>query len=193
VPNILFLKTIQMPIQILKKTGYMCNFLFISSLLLFFSFFSCSSNCPENKQDFQNTFSLLIHDISTVKRTKNDNDWDLIDKKFRRLVNECYPKFSSEMDEAEKLLFWENAMGYTYVRFGNDLLKKFGKSDLLIVKIKDSLDRRQILIGPAVKRLCREWPVLYGYSEKEITSQIKRAMEIQKKKSLLDFKKDSLN
>lgn len=182
-----------MPINIFKKTPFRHNVLSILNSSFFILFFSCSSNCPHNKQDFQNTLSLLIDDIGSVKRNKSDKDWDLIDKKFRRLVNECYPKFSSEMDEAEKLLFWENAMGYTYVRFGNDLLKKFGKSDLLIIKIKDSLDRRQILIGPAVKRICKEWPVLYGYSEKEITSQIKRAMGFQKKKSLLNFKKDSLN
>jgi hypothetical protein len=129
--------------------------------------------------------SELIKEINTKKRLRTDYEWDLIDKKMRKMVLECQPKFVADLSKNDNIIFWENAIGYVYVRYGPELLKKIGQSDFLLLKIRDNLNKHQINIKSAVKRLCREWPVLYGSSEEDISDLIKDVMLLRKKKGLL--------
>lgn len=166
---------------------------FVVIMIIFMIICSCKS-CPKNKKDFLENYNNLIANVKEKKRKKTDNDWDLIDKRFEKLLKECYPKFAKEMSNNEAILFWEDALGYSYLRFGNILLKKFSAGDNRIIRIRDSIISRNIQIGPAVKRLCKEWPVLSGTSEQEVTITIKKAFEYKKrKKKMLNFLKDSLN
>ncbi len=156
-------------------------------LPLFLAFFlgSCTENCPSDKVVFQNNMNELIKEINTKKRTKTDYEWDLIDKKMRKMLLECQPKFSNELSNKENIIFWENAIGYAYVRFGPELLKKYGQSDFLLLKIRDNVSQNKIEVKSAVKRLCKEWPVLYGSSEEAISDLIKDVMFLRKKKGLI--------
>ena len=96
------------------------------------------------------------------------------------------------MDSKESIIFWEDAMGYLYVRYGNQLLKKFSSSDKIISKVRNSIIKREISIGSAIKRLCREWPILYGTSEKEITSDLKKLFDYNRRRKSLKTEGDSL-
>jgi hypothetical protein len=143
---------------------------------------SCKKNCPDSLEAFNDKINALVKDINNRKRLKTDNNWDIIDKKFRNAVFECYPKFSAQRSQSEAIYFWENALGYAFVRYGADLLKKYGKTDRLLLMIGENLNSRKIAIKPAVKRLCREWPVLHGSSEEAIADLLKDIFEDAEKK-----------
>lgn len=157
------------------------TFILLSCLCLG-SFISCKENCPEKVEVFQNKINALVKDVGIKKRLKTDYNWDLIDKKFRNAVFECYPKFSDQLSQAETIYFWENALGYAYVRYGDDLLKRYGKTDRLLLLIGEKLNSNKIAIKPAVKRLCSEWPVLYGLSEDDLADLLKDIFEEGKEK-----------
>ena len=146
---------------------------------------SCSKSCPDEKQVFVKNMDELIIEISSIKRRKNDFDWDLIDKKMRRIIAECYPKISAQLSETESIYFWENAMGYAYVRFGEELLKKYSETDMILIKIRENFTSKKISVNPAVKRLCKEWPVLYGASEEDISDHLKDVFGLRKKDEIL--------
>jgi len=138
---------------------------------------SCKKNCPDTLAAFKHKLNSFVEDINNRKRLKTDYEWDLIDKKYRNVVFECYPKFSAQLSKVEVIYFWENALGYAFVRFGADLLKKYGKTDRLLLTIAENINSQKIAIKPAVKRLCREWPVLYGFSEDELADLLKEIFE----------------
>ncbi len=165
--------------------------IFITVLFLLFMT-GCLKTCPQKKEDFIDQFKKLIENVKTDKRTRNDLEWDYLDRNFRKLIKECQPKFASLMTEQESIVFWEDALGYVYVRYGRDFLKKYARTDEFIIRIKDSLLSRELSIGPAMQRLCKEWPVLYGSAHKEISSDLKNAFQLPKKKMLLEFAEDSL-
>jgi len=157
----------------------------IMIVLFLLTTYSCVNSCPEDKKLFLVKMDNLIVDIKNNKRLKTNNDWDLIDKKFRRAVFECHPKISKQLSEKESIIFWENALGYVYVRYGADLLKKYAETDQLLIKIRDNVFANKIVIKPALNRLCKEWPVLYGSSEEAISDLIKDVFEMRKKDKIL--------
>lgn len=162
------------------------SFILIVCLFLFL-LLSCKNNCPQNVDEFKFKMKELIEDVNKTKRLKTDYDWDLIDKKIRTTVFECHPKFVNQLSQSEEIFFWENVLGYIYVRYGADLLKKYGKSDRLLLKIRDEINSKNIALKPAVKRLCREWPVLYGTSDEAIEDVLKKVFEpVKKDKILID-------
>ena len=167
-----------------KNRWNICTFILLSCLSLG-SFFSCKENCPDTLEAFQSKVNTLVKDIGNKKRLKTDNNLDLIDKKFRNVVFECYPKFSDQLSRAETIYFWENALGYAFVRYGADLLKKYGKTDRLLILIGEKLNSNKIAIKPAVKRLCSEWPVLYGLSEDSLAELLKGVFEKDMEKMLM--------
>jgi hypothetical protein len=196
----MFIPKIKFPIKFLKrlqknnfflKMRLKANIVTSLTLLILMLMTGCYKSCPNDKKKFLEEYQRLITEASSTKRLKTDKDWDLMDKKFRRFIYECLPKIAHDLDENESIVFWEEALGYVYVRYGTDLLTKYGQTDQLIIRIKDSLHHRQINVNPAIKRLCREWPVLIGASDEEISDQIKNALKVEKPKKLLG--KDSLS
>ncbi len=162
------------------------SFILISCLFTGFVI-SCKNNCPSNADEFKFKMKGLVENVNKIKRLKTDNDWDLIDKKVRNTVFECHPKIASQLSPSEEIYFWENILGYVYVRYGADLLKKYGNSDRLMLRIRDQINSKKIGIKPAVKRLCKEWPVLYGTSDEAIEDQLQKVFEpVKKDKILLD-------
>jgi len=146
---------------------------------------SCTRSSPKNKKSFLTDYNKVITAASTLKRGHKDSDWEQLDRKFRIMLKEFEPTFRGQMSKKETLLFWENALGYVYVRYGLELLKRYAQTDETIMRIKGEILKHEIKLSPTIKRLCKEWPVLYGIDDSTISSALKKTFQLPKKKRLL--------
>jgi len=119
---------------------------------------ACQDRCAEDVQGFWKEYIQLMDVISSKKITSHDRHWELLDLQFKRYLNDCYPKYSSQLATSQQDSFWKLNIGYLYNRYELTFLKKFRKTDATILKIKDSLFIRKIDIASTIDSLQLDWP-----------------------------------
>ncbi len=92
--------------------------------LLFFSFFflcSCSldTTCM-SKESFLSNFDKFSKDLKENHELLEESDWMSIDQEFTNFVDNCYPKFKSDLSIEEKVSFFKNTLSYGYYKGSKD-------------------------------------------------------------------------
>jgi hypothetical protein len=156
------------------------NFLFLIGFICLLFFTSACNNRKLNKLNFLSDFNKLISYACEQKTPTHFADWDDSDRKLRNLLNENYKFLYCEFTEEEKKEIWKKSFGYTYLRYGNELMKKFGEADFLLIKITDSVNyyhKDSDLISRQIHRDC-----LHNLEkpEPEIRTDLKKILKKRK-------------
>jgi hypothetical protein len=165
----------------------MRHFHFFNIIILSATFLmaACNRNSPKDKDSFLTNYNKVIIEASSLKKGNKDSDWEQLDRKFSIMLKESEPAFREQLSKKETLRFWEDALGYVYVRYGLELLKRYAQTDETIIRIRAAILKHEIKLNPTMKRLCKEWPVLYGTDADAISSDLKKIFQLPKKKRLL--------
>lgn len=85
-------------------------------LLLSISFLSsCQTRCL-TKEAFLTGFDKFSEDVKTHYKDLGEEDWVSIDEELKAYVDECYPKYKTELTVSEKVTFWKNTLSYGIYR-----------------------------------------------------------------------------
>ncbi len=101
--------------------------------LLGFAIFitSCTGSavCSINKKGFLNGFDALVTSAEKKDMKSNDPTWENYDKKFKQIVEECYPSYEEDMTLEEKKEFASKSVEYYWHRHGLGFVKRLGDKD----------------------------------------------------------------
>ncbi|MCB0704794.1 MAG: hypothetical protein KDC34_05765 [Saprospiraceae bacterium] len=103
---------------------------------------SCSVNqCGGNKDRFLSNFNELVNEITDANLPYSDKNWDKYDKRFRVLVEDCYPEYEDDLSRRERRKFWGQFVKYYYKRYGAGVAREMlGKGSTKLEGIQIQLD-----------------------------------------------------
>ena len=101
--------------------------------------FSCASPDPcQNKDLFIKEHKSFVDE--TIKESKDfsDEEWDIRNEEFDKLVNECYKNVEEAMSKEEKKEFWLTSSEFLAERVKSDGNENLGRLTDLIESISDN-------------------------------------------------------
>lgn len=113
------------------------------AILAITSFTACNlmSPCGNSKEDFLNNYNAFIENIKEKDLAYNADEWEIYDRDFKQIVEECHGKYKDEMTVSEEIDFWTNALAYYYYRYGTDMISVLNdSSNELSVVISENVD-----------------------------------------------------
>jgi len=152
----------------------------ISYISVLFFISACNNHIPA-KRDFQSEFEKIMSETCGQNKKREHYDWDAKDRKLRVLLNEDYKLLYGEFTKDDKKQIWEQSFAYTYLRFGNDLMKKFDELDFMIIKITDSLNYYHKSPDFASKKIYKQCLYHLNKTEPEIVSDLKKILKKRQK------------
>jgi hypothetical protein len=133
---------------------------------------ACNNHKIKSKNVFLIQFDINFNNL--CKKEKINNNWDQSDRKIRLLLKEYEPKFSSEMSEIEREEIWIKSLIYFHRRFGNQLFKRFSKTDDIILMIRKKIIENKIEISESTKRALQNCSHLKDNYTSETISELEK-------------------
>lgn len=125
-------------------------FLFYSLVISsFFLNYSCSSSvsCGANKDAFVNNFYAFVEDIRKEQKNKkiSESQWENYDAQFKKLTEECYKEFETDLTTNDKLGVASSVGFYFYSKHGLAAVIKLTQTDAAIKRILMEIDYSVLL------------------------------------------------
>lgn len=107
------------------------------------------SPCGANKEEFLANYDQFIQEIKEKDLAYDASEWETHDRKFKKIVEQCYETHKAEMNASEEVEFWTNALAYYYYRYGTDMVAVLNDgSDELSVTISENVE--EVIENPMV-------------------------------------------
>ena len=105
------------------------------------------SPCGSSKEAIMSNYNSFIEEIKSKNLAHDASEWQSHDKKFKKMVEECYETYKPEMTANDEVDFWTNALVYYYYHYGTDMLARLeDNSDELSSKIAENV--RNVIDNP---------------------------------------------
>lgn len=122
----------------------------IASILFLCTFFmvGCSvfSPCGGDKEAFVNNFYTFTEDIREAQKEGiSDSQWEEYDLQFKKLTEDCYPQFESELNTSDQMGIASCIGFYFYTKYGVTAVIKLAQTDAAIKKILSEIDYSVLL------------------------------------------------
>ena len=115
--------------------------LFIGLTLMTFTSCDFLNPCGANKDEFLVNYNGFIKEIKEKDLAHDASEWGTHDRKFKKMVEECYETHKAEMNASDEVDFWTNALAYYYYRYGTNMIAILNdNSDELSVKIAENVE-----------------------------------------------------
>lgn len=125
------------------------QFLLIGLTLMTFTACDFLSPCGATKEEFLENYNTFIKEIKEKDLAYDASEWETHDRKFKKIVEECYETHKADMNASEEVEFWTNALTYYYYRYGTDMIAVLNDgSDELSVKISENVE--EVIENPMV-------------------------------------------
>ena len=97
---------------------------------------SCAlDQCGPTKEAFLEKYENFVDDVESKDLEGSKKEWERVDKKFDKYLNECYTEYKDDLSQSEQSEFALNTMRYYYNKYGKDFYDKMDSNPEEFAKV----------------------------------------------------------